>query len=68
MIEGLPLVIVCFLRSMWRSIRLRTFVSGHEFVEANSEGQPRHVQVLSCVTCGVTSMAWTRCGKCGRDA
>jgi hypothetical protein len=49
---------LCLLRCLYRSLRCRAWVSGHEFREAEYE-TPANVQVLVCDTCGAESVAWS---------
>lgn len=55
--------IFCFLRGIARTIYRGTWldgytVSGHDFREIESVGQPQCVQVLACELCEETSVAW----------
>ena len=50
---------VCFLRMLWRSLKARHWVSGHNFVEVHDDIVPDAVQVLRCEDCGEHSVSWT---------
>ena len=49
---------ICLIRTIWRSIRCMSFVSGCEFKTAD-EPTPPNVHVLVCKTCGAQSIAWS---------
>lgn len=67
MIVPSPLGVVCWLRSIYRSVRVGTLVDGCDYVEAEpEEGQPAGVSVLHCKTCGRLSVGWSACARCGR--
>lgn len=66
-----PLGLVCWVRSIYRSVRHGFVfdgiaVDGCDYVEAEpEEGQPAGVSVLHCATCGRLSVAWRQCARCG---
>ena len=66
-----PLGVVCWTKSLYRSVRHGfvldgIFVDGCDYVESPpEEGQPCCVSVLHCSTCGRTSVAWSECARCG---
>lgn len=61
-----PLGIVCWFRSLWRSLSVGTLVDGCDYVEAEPEdGQPAGVSVLHCRLCGKLAVAWSECSRCG---
>lgn len=66
MIVPSPLGMVCWCRSLWRSIRVGTLVDGCDYLEAEpEEGQPAGVSVLHCTTCGKLAVGWNACARCG---
>lgn len=58
---------LCILRFVVRNFcRLPPFISGHDMQEQKpEEGQPACIQVLKCMACGKTSIAWDECVRCG---
>lgn len=66
MIVPSPLGVVCWVRSLYRSVRVGTLVDGCDYEEAEPiEGQPAGVSVLHCTTCGRLSIGWHSCARCG---
>lgn len=58
--------LLCLFRMIWWSLECFAPISGHSYKEQEpEEGQPACVQILKCVTCGRTSVAWSKCRKCG---
>ncbi len=49
---------LCLLRALWRSLRCRAWVSGHDY-RTDAEPTPANVHVLRCRTCGAVSVAWS---------
>ena len=49
---------ICLIKSIYRSIRCRAWVSGCDFKEV-SYMTPPTIQILECKTCGKISTAWS---------
>ncbi len=61
-----PLGIICWFRTIYRSVRLGFHVNGCYYMERSRiDGQPRCVTIMRCVTCGKKEVAWDECAKCG---
>lgn len=49
------MIILCFLRSIWRSIISLCIVSGHNYCEMYSN---KDIQILMCEDCHHISVGW----------
>ena len=53
-----PLIVVCWLRAVYRSIVTEALVSGHDWEDAGIKTPP-NVQVLQCALCNKKDISWS---------
>lgn len=56
-----PLVLICLVRGLWRSITHGALVLGHNYYICKpQQDQPKVAHVMRCTTCGSTNLVWER--------